>query len=266
MLSEEQYAARIAAATVLRKPEFDEIDALLRQGDKEVADDEVWCHERTRLELFYRAPTTATLLAIDERGKHRLRANCFSSVAHVLAETPLAMLRTRLDDRVKSATVFRVPPTSTAEIPARIMFIREEHDERWVIACLLSLTPLIKDGRLNPDATLATSDLDDFVRVMRDAKAIIENVLFFEVRKDVGAKPIRQLNEILRLIGQRAKKLPGRNKQGKVVTYRYQLDADRLNQMETLTATRRASKAWPALYQRHGWDQAPLDPWHESHE
>ena len=89
------------------------------------------------------------------------------------------------------------------------------HDPVRTVCYLLHKTPLMKEGVLAP-ATLTMEDLGDFADVMLENKAKIENVLHVEVRADLSAKPMSQLNQVLRLIGLSCKQLPKKKIKGRI--------------------------------------------------
>ena len=84
--------------------------------------------------------------------------------------------------------------------------MKQEKDITLTICYLLHKTPLMKDGVIQP-ITLTMDDLADFADAMLKDKPIIENVLDLEVRADLHTKPMRQLNEVLKLIGLRCEPL-----------------------------------------------------------
>jgi hypothetical protein len=78
-------------------------------------------------------------------------------------------------------------------------------------------------------------------------------ILDLEVRADVRGKPMRQLNEILKLVGLSCKPLKKKKAKGTMI-YPYRLDQASYDRMMRLVEKRRNSDGWHALYEMHGWD------------
>jgi hypothetical protein len=76
------------------------------------------------------------------------------------------------------------------------------------------LTPLMIEGRLNPEAVLELSRLGEFADTLVRHKAVVETHLGFEVRRDVKAKPVQQLGRILRLLGLRLERCGSNKREG----------------------------------------------------
>jgi hypothetical protein len=90
---------------------------------------------------------------------------------------------------------------------------------------LLMLTPLMIEGRLNPEAVLEQSRLGEFADTLVRHKAVVETHLGIEVRRDAQNKPVQQLGRILRLLGLKLEPLDTK-KQGGKKTYQYRLEPE----------------------------------------
>jgi hypothetical protein len=80
---------------------------------------------------------------------------------------------------------------------------------------LLMLTPLMIEGRLNPEAVLEQSRPGEFADTLVRHKAVVETHLGIEVRPDVKAKPVQQLGRILRLLGLRLERCGSTKREAK---------------------------------------------------
>jgi hypothetical protein len=115
----------------------------------------------------------------------------------------------------------------------------------------------MKDGVIQ-SITLTTDDLGEFADTMLKDKAIIENVLDLEIRIDLRNKPMRQLNEVLKLIGLRCEQVTKKKTKPRMI-YVYQLDPDSYGRMLGLVEKRRDTDGWRTLYEIHGWDAKELE-------
>jgi hypothetical protein len=59
----------------------------------------------------------------------------------------------------------------------------------------------MKDGTIQEDTVVTKDDLGEFAHALSTNKALIENALEIEVRGDLEEKPIRQLNDVLTVVG-----------------------------------------------------------------
>jgi len=98
---------------------------------------------------------------------------------------------------------------------------------------LLMLTPLMTEGRLNPEAVLEQSRLGEFADTLVRHKAVVETHLGIDIRRDVKAKPVRQPGRILRLLGLRLERY-GSNKREGQKTYRYRLEPKSLARLKAI--------------------------------
>jgi hypothetical protein len=104
---------------------------------------------------------------------------------------------------------------------------------------LLMLTPLMIEGRLNPEAVLEQSRLAEFDDTLVRHKAVVETHLGIDIRRDVKAKPVQQLGRILRLLGLRLERC-GSNKRGGQKTYQYRLELKSLASLKAIIQARKA--------------------------
>ena len=81
-LTDERAKEALLAASLLSKPEFDDVREALQSGDA-VPEDDLWCYGRTRIELFYREPVTAELIAGDRRGRYRKAVKLFEDISEL---------------------------------------------------------------------------------------------------------------------------------------------------------------------------------------
>ena len=93
------------------------------------------------------------------------------------------------------------------------------------------------NGVVQDDIAIATCDLDAFADYVIKNKAAVENTLELEVRRDVQDKPIKQLNQVLKLLGLRI--VPGKQvRVNKKPVRRYRFDKTLAN-MTSIVERRR---------------------------
>src|SRR5262249_59106438 len=136
-------AEAVLGAAPLRRPEFDDVKERLEWRD-EVTEAEAWSCVRTAIELFYREPVTAALVALDDEGRYRQAVKRFGSIgfAHDC-------------DHVRAA----IACAGEEPLDPRARFVKTPRDVAGAIMRMLHHTPLMRDGALGPDVTLTKDDL-----------------------------------------------------------------------------------------------------------
>nr|WP_042673665.1 plasmid replication protein, CyRepA1 family [Methylobacterium sp. B34] len=260
-------AKRLAAETVrqllaarsLPRPEFVRIGRAM-EANNLLSQEEVWAVHRTGMELFYREGITEELILRDDGRRFRERVRLFEKVVHMPAEQ-----------------VWRGSPR--APLPSRMRFLRGADDQTLVIRRLLQLTPFLPEQQtaagdstggdagtiphleecpdaLDVDAVCCQDDLADFAEFVLANKGQVEQALGLEVRRDIRKKAIRQLSEILRMIGLETTSA-GTVKVSGVKTYRYRLDGGRLESMRDVVRRRARKEGWPTLAKIYGPHMTP---------
>ena len=214
-LHEEALRQTILAAKTLTETEFVRLRDALRAGEFVPASEKI-AYERTSLELFYGSPATADLIRLDGRGRFRASVRLFELV---FDQPDLAKLNFQSLERHKLA--------------------HTESSKATTILMLLKLTPLMNEGRLNPEAVLEQSRLGEFADTLVRHKAVVETHLGIEVRRDAQNKPVQQLGQILRLLGLKLEPLDTKKQEGQK-TYRYRLEPKSLARLKAIVQARKA--------------------------
>lgn len=275
-LAGEELEARILGASVLARPDFEQVRKALEAGAV-VGEETRNSYERTGLELFYRAEASPALVRLDRGGRGRQEIRLIQEVTRLPPESvpvnPLEPMHKNLsfigDDRQDLAPVLvrllRLTP-----------FWREHRHDPLPLAATEGeagrLTPppdawrLVSEGRVagsfDAEAVLDARDLQTFARFMIDNKGPLETLLGFEVRSDILKKPVQQLGQMLGLLGL-ALTAAGTLKISGQKIRRYRLDATALSAMEGIVARRVRDKGWASLVDRYGphMDPSEVDEW-----
>jgi hypothetical protein len=236
-LRDEKYAARISAASPLRRADFKRVADQLK-GDELVPEPTRWDFARTRMELFYRTNVTPHLIARDDRGRFRSKLLAFERVTAFAAHA------------AKGFGPIPDPARPVPVLPREMQFL--PGSAGWVIFNAIGLTPLLVRGELQQDAIINQQLLRPFAEFLLTNKAAVENKLGTEVRGDVERKATRMLNDILGLIGLKVVNVGNTKVAGQRV-YNYALDGETLQAVTSIAARRKSEKAWDSMALRHGW-------------
>ena len=232
-LSDQARIENLMNAKPLRKPEHDDISGRMSENE-EVSDDERWSMRRNGIERFYRQMVTPQLIKQDDRAKLRQKV---SRYRNLMAEpSGKSMFRKKQD--------------------AKMRFLKKSGHEAEVLQLVLESTPVRGNGEWS-FSEITTQDLKAFTGIVREHKAIIENVLDLEVRSDLASKPISQLNSILALIGMRCKPGKKRRQRGSFV-FPYKLDKLLFDNVAAILEKQANTDSWETLYGLHGWDRTEL--------
>jgi hypothetical protein len=248
-LSARKRVEALLGASPLKKAEYEDIKGRLTDND-EVSETEKWSFHRTWIERFYREPITPSLIELDSGGKHRKSVLRFEAV--------LAKMETARDHELMTGDLrTALESVGAASLVPELRFVKQESDVARTICYLLYKTPLMREGALAP-TTVTMDDLHEFADAMLKDKPIIENVLDLEVRADVLAKPMIQLNAILKLVGLCCKPIKKNKAKGRMI-YPYRFDQPSYDRMLQLVEKRRTTDRWRGLYEMHGWDIKELE-------
>lgn len=141
--------------------------------------------ERYEMERFYRTPLTQELIDMDDRGHFQEKVILFEAMSYG-------------DNLMAAIKKSPLDPRFTTAGGNKIVMIYD----------ILRKVGLMVNGVVQDDIAVATCDLDSFADYMTKNKAAVENTLELEVRGDVQDKPIKQLNQVLKLVGLRI--VPGK--------------------------------------------------------
>lgn len=238
----------LMAAEPLGYGAFRALEQRIRRNE-EVTQAERCARARTKLELFYRARIAPEMITLDAEGRHRERVCLFEQILRTLESSEWSELRQRLSDA----------PANWG-ITARLQRDRTKAAE--LLLQLLGLTPVLNGGRFDPEVLVTSDDLQVFAKEILSLKPVVENLLGIEVRRDVGTKPMTQLNAVLRTTGlccRNAGKTRARAVAGGRAIRHYRLDRDVLERMTALAQLRSRQEAWRTLYEIHNWDCSELE-------
>ena len=239
----------LLAAKPLKKSELENIKGRLEEDD-DVGKSERWSYQRTWMEMFYCEKLKRSLIELYDEGRYRDRVVRFEAVTAAMKHArDVKLMLGSLESALEIA--------GAATLGRQLRFLKQKKDVVLTICYLLHKTPLMKDGVIQP-ATLTMDELGEFSDTMLKDKPIIENVLDMEIRVDLHTKPMRQLNEVLKLIGLRCQLLTKKKTKPRMI-YVYQLDPDSYDRMQRLVEKRRETDGWRTLYEMHGWDAKELE-------
>lgn len=260
----ERYVERILAAPPLPFPDFNRVSNAIKAGGA-VDEDSRWSFERTKLELFYRRPVTAALIADDRNGLRRRRIMQFDAIERAAAGNVPDRDRIRQQKAAYRKAGWRVSSEAREALERalaeddpdqpldrRAMFIRHGDEAALAIMRLIQFTPVLKGASWDADTVFDGDALGDFARFAAANKAALENQLGIEVRQDLAAKPVSQLKSVLRLVGLDLVKA-GTVKAGGRKFYRYALDGDALKAIKSVLADRERTTGWRFMAELHGW-------------
>ncbi|GJD99969.1 hypothetical protein QW694_32625 [Methylobacterium isbiliense] len=279
VLASEELEARITGASVLPRPEFEEVRKALEAGTV-VSEATRNAYDRTRLELFYRAEASPELVSFDRNGRGRREVRRFQEVTRLPPEAvpadPLEPLHRDLsfigDERQDLA------PALVRLLRLTPVWREQRHDPLAMDASVGKagrLAPhaeafeLVPEGRVagsfDAEAVLDTRDLQAFARFMIDNKGPLEALLGCEVRSDVLRKPAQQLGQVLGLLGLALTKAGSLKIAGRKIR-RYRLEATTLSAMEGIADRRARKKGWAFLVDRYGphMDPEEAEEWSEA--
>ena len=135
--------------------------------------------------------------------------------------------------------------------------------KRKLLTGLLTSAGVLKKGDFIRDATFDNRDLKKFVALLSKCRGQVEQAFDLVIRRDAERNPVRQLSEILRLIGLRMK-LHSTSEQGGKKNRRYELDIERLDIVFSLANHR--STSWFRYEQRHLQDELNANSHQWAHE
>ncbi|ACA18636.1 hypothetical protein M446_4290 [Methylobacterium sp. 4-46] len=280
-LADEERVARIMVAPVLTRAETDRVRKAIEAGDV-IAEAARWSHERTCLELFYRAEASPELIRADRSGRRREEVRLFEQVTglvpEVLPTDPLESLHrdlsfvgdARQDLAPALVRAFRLTPLWRERRHYRLLDGVTEGERGRLVphpdAVRLAMAGRVA-GSFDAEVIFDTHDLRAFAQFMIDNKGPLENLLGREVRSDVLRKPVQQLGQMLALMGLALRNVGSRKVSGRKI-HRYRLDATSLSAIEEIAARRRVKTGWAFLVDHYGQhiDPEAYDNWSEAEE
>ena len=195
------------------------IDYQIRRNEgKAIGTSAVHEIERYDLEKFYEEEISEDLVRADQSGKQRKQVRRYEAMSAALAKYDT-----------------QSPSFETAD--GGVVGDAYTHAVGILEALLLS-SGLVDGGGFVASKVVTKDDLSDFAKLCSERRMPIERELKIEVRGDLPRDPIKMLNRLLDLVGQKCVKLDTR-KEGKEKIYRYRLDPLRLDRFRAI-AERRA--------------------------
>ncbi|WP_336492521.1 plasmid replication protein, CyRepA1 family [Methylobacterium nigriterrae] len=271
-LAGEELVAEIVGASVLARPELEQVQKSLEAGGV-VSEATRWSYERTRLELFYRAVASPDLVRLDRGGRFRREVRLFEEVTRL---PPEAVPANPLEPLHKDLSFIGDARQDLAPVLVRLFRLTplwREHRHDPLPFGVLETRPgrlvpqpdairLVSDGRVagmfDAEAVFDTRDLEALARFMTDNKGPLESLLGCEVRSDILRKPAQQLGQVLGLLGLGHTRVGTQKVSGRKIR-RYRLDAAALSAMEEIVARRERKKGWASLADRYGPQMDPSD-------
>lgn len=185
---------------------------------------------RREVELFYRTDITLELAELDDRGAYRDKVRLMEVYL-----TPLEYLKTR----------------AMAEHDAEYLPTDRSHEmlKKVLLHELLVAAGIADDDTpIKPDVYVTKESLGQFVEVCQRNRSKIQELFGLYVRKDVSRTAVRQLRDILELMGVGLGGID-RKKQGGVTTNVYPFDAGSWEVMKEIVERRvstvaKSSTAW----------------------
>jgi len=116
---------------------------------------------------------------------------------------------------------------------------------------MVFISGLLKNGEVDPSATVSQESLAGFASFCQMNQTIIEETIGNELRKDMGVRAAMQLNKLLKMAGLTLVSC-GRKTNDGVQTREYRLEPRRLALMSRLASNYRVIEARSSNEQSHG--------------
>jgi hypothetical protein len=211
----------------------------------EVVSVEEWqSFRKTNLEIFYGEPVTKALIDKDDKGRFSTKIRRYENLMNL--------------HKVISQEGHGLITDKSASIENRIFKSSPVGDQ--ILYQLLSATPIFVDGKFKPNTLFTKMDLSTFIDMCKNASRQIETHLEISVRGDVDENPVRQLGDLLKLVGLSQKKSKPSIKNGDK-TYYYLLDNESMEEVKTLVERRKSPgmTGWKYINQTYGFEYTDDD-------
>jgi hypothetical protein len=219
-----------------KKIDADEYDDLKdRERDGSLREAEVPALRRYEIESFYLLDeVTAQVFKADDAGNFRKQVQMYE-----LIMSPDEDLR-RLDDFDERGT------KHISDRSQRLL-------KKEILMSLLNGAGVMRDGQFDYSLIVDSSSLTDFVSECHSRKVQLERLFNVNIRRDIGSKPINQLQIMLKLVGLSVSK-QRRDQSGGQSTILYSLCESELENLKHWTS-RRADAAL-----REEWKRGRMKP------
>jgi hypothetical protein len=107
-----------------------------------------------------------------------------------------------------------------------------------ILDSLLLVARLAIIGGLDAQKVFTKSDLRPFIKMCQDRKISIERELKVKLRDDIDRDPVKMLNVLLKLIGQKVENVKT-TKVGRAKVYRYKLNTERYERLKSIVDRRK---------------------------
>jgi hypothetical protein len=200
-------AAVVDAGTISRS----DYDHLQRVGkSRPVAAANISQMRRFEIEAFYGQEVTTALVDFDDRGRGRARVRNLLALLSSEDEAILMEAADRDSTLVQDRSQWRY--------------------KKEVLTRLLSAAGLFAESEIAVDASVEARGLDGFLTALEEEKVALQRIFSFAPRADRHRKPVRQLTDVLRLVGLSLVRA-GRDQRGSGDRQTYGIDQRALAQM-----------------------------------
>ena len=234
-----KYRSRLFDAKTLNQDEFDDIEHRIQENEDVSATERV-AFARTRMERFYRQPLSDDMIEHDDKGRFRSKIIRFEQL--------IRYDENELHDR-KSG------PKPSNEYTLRLRVLRDQRYVAGLLHDLLTTSEIFTNGKFDTNKVVSAITLTPFMQLARELKAVIENLLGIEVRKNVKAGAA-QLSSVLDAIGlehDNVGKTKAKSVAGGKTVYLYQLSAERLKFVEEIVRKRKSVGAWEFINRQYAF-------------
>jgi hypothetical protein len=206
----------------------------------EVVSAEEWqSFRKTNLEIFYGEPVTKALIDKDEKGRFSTKIRRYENLLKVhefIGQIDHGLITDK-----------------SASIENRIF--KSSPVGYQILYQLLSATPIFVDGKFKPNTLFTKTDLSVFIDMCKNASRQIETHLEISVRGDVDENPVRQLGDLLKLVGLKHKTSGTSTVKGEK-TYHYLLENESMEEVKKLVERRKSlgMTGWKYVNQTYGFE------------
>lgn len=209
-----------------------------------VSSEEWQSFRKTNLQLFYGEPVTEPLIKRDDRGNYSSKIKRYE---HLLSFSTEAI---QIDNN---------KITNKNKLIQNSLFKSHIEGIR-ILFHLFSMTPIFVNGEFKPNTLFTKHDLSEFVVRCKKMSRQIETHLEIFVRDDVDENPIRQLGDLLKLVGLKHKNSGATTVKGEK-TYHYRLDNESFIAVNALVDRRKTPDmtGWNYVDRTYGFEYTLSD-------
>lgn len=233
----------ILNANVFNNVEYRQFTRKIDENDT-VSTEDRHSFRKTNLELFYGEPVTKALIDKDDKGRFSTKIRRYENLLNL--------------HEVVSQIDHGLVTDKSASIENRLFKNSGIGDQ--ILFHLLSATPIFVGGKFKPNTLFTKADLSAFIELCKNASRQIETHLEISVRGDVDENPVRQLGDLLRLVGLKHK-ISGTTTVKGEKTYHYLLDNESMEEVKKLVERRKSPgmTGWKYVNQTYGFEYTDDD-------